>query len=117
MLDRLVQGLLADEPDLARYRDRPKHSTSSTSRPRYPNGLDAGARRTRTPPAKPSRRSDMPKTSSHSVRHDALPEDHGGRGGSRLGRGVAAAHPEIVRIGYFGSYAAGITCPAATWTC
>lgn len=66
-----------------------------------------------TPVGKRSRRLPMHKTSSSSVRHDAVPE----------GRVVAAArawaaqlrreHPEVLRVGYFGSYARGDYVPGS----
>ena len=43
VLDRLVEGLLPDEPELARYRDLAKVLDKFYIPTRYPNTLDAGA--------------------------------------------------------------------------
>jgi HEPN domain-containing protein len=43
VLDRLLAGLLPDEPELARFRDAAKILDKFYLPTRYPNGLDAGA--------------------------------------------------------------------------
>lgn len=43
VLDQLVEGLLPDEPELARYRDAAKVLDKFYIPTRYPNSLDAGA--------------------------------------------------------------------------
>ena len=43
VLDRLIEGLLLDEPELARYRDAAKVLDKFYIPTRYPNGLEAGA--------------------------------------------------------------------------
>ena len=43
MLDRLIGGMLSDEPELGRFRESAKILDKYYIPTRYPNGLDAGA--------------------------------------------------------------------------
>jgi hypothetical protein len=55
----------------------------------------------------------MPKSSSHSVRHDAVPRDQVLAAARAWAAHLRRDHPEIVRIGYFGSYARGDYVPGS----
>ena len=55
----------------------------------------------------------MPKTSSHSVRHDAVPEERVLAAAREWARRLREDHPEVVRVGYFGSYARGDYVPGS----
>lgn len=47
----------------------------------------------------------MPRTSSDSVRHDSVPRDEVLAAFREWAGGLRARHPEVVRVGCFGSYA------------
>ncbi|MBN1418661.1 MAG: nucleotidyltransferase domain-containing protein [Planctomycetes bacterium] len=49
----------------------------------------------------------MPRTSRDSVRHDAAPRDEVLAAFRRWAARLRATHPEVVRVGCFGSYARG----------
>jgi len=55
----------------------------------------------------------MHKRSSNSVRHDAVPRETVLAAARKWARAVRERHPEIVRIGYFGSYAGGDFMPGS----
>lgn len=55
----------------------------------------------------------MPRTSSHSVRHDAVPRGRAVAAAEAWVAGLRSGHPEIVRVGYFGSYARGDYVPGS----
>lgn len=105
VLDRLVEGLLPDAPELARYRDVAKVLDKFYIPTRYPNGLEAGRRRTSIRRRRRSRRSLMLRTSLNSVRHDAVPRNDVITAAREWAERLQASYPEVVRVGYFGSYA------------
>jgi predicted nucleotidyltransferase len=49
----------------------------------------------------------MPRGSSTSVRHDAVPEQRVQAAARAWALRLRQDHPEVIRIGYFGSYARG----------
>lgn len=55
----------------------------------------------------------MPNKSSRSVRHDAVPLETVLIAARAWATGLSDRHPEIVRIGYFGSYARGDYVPGS----
>ncbi len=55
----------------------------------------------------------MLERSSHSVRHDAVPSDKVVAAARGWARDLKRSHPEVVRVGYFGSYARGDYVPGS----
>ena len=55
----------------------------------------------------------MPRTSSRSVRHDAVPKDRVLAAARPWAERLRRDHPEVVRVGYFGSYARGDYVPGS----
>lgn len=55
----------------------------------------------------------MPRTSLHSVRHDAVPKDRVLTAARAWAQQLRHDHPELVRVGYFGSYARGDYVPGS----
>lgn len=55
----------------------------------------------------------MPRNSLHSVRHDAVPEERVVAEARAWADRLRAGHSEVVRVGYFGSYARGDYVPGS----
>ncbi len=55
----------------------------------------------------------MPRKSLHFVRHDAVPKDRVVAAARSWAEQLRADHPEVVRVGYFGSYARGDYVPGS----
>ena len=55
----------------------------------------------------------MPRKSSHSVRHDAVPLDRVLAAAATWVKQLKQDRPEVVRVGYYGSYARGDYVPGS----
>lgn len=55
----------------------------------------------------------MPRTSLHSVRHDAVPKDRVLAAARQWVADLRGSRPGVVRVGYFGSYARGDYVPGS----
>src|ERR1051325_6166336 len=86
---------------------RPRYSISFIFRRVTQMGSMRAHRWIYIPPSRRHRRFIMPKTSLHSVRHDAVPKDRVLAEAQTWAESLRRDHAEVVRVGCFGSYLRG----------
>lgn len=113
VLARLIEELATEESELQQYLDMAKSLDKFTFQPAIRTGSPPALRRTRIHAQRPSRRLNMPSRSSHTVRHDAVPEAQVFAAARRWAEHLLATCPEVRSVGCFGSYARGDYVPGS----